>query len=97
MIRKLKDSNNQIFIRNARLADSPPPSPPHTPRFPPRQLRVTAGVPQVVVPFGVAALGAPLASPLAQAFYYGAAAAGATPYGVGLDHATLKDLIKKQM
>ncbi|RVE42331.1 hypothetical protein evm_013005 [Chilo suppressalis] len=42
-------------------------------------------------------LGAPLAPPLAQAFYYGAAAANATPYGLGLDHTTLKELIKKQI
>lgn len=92
------------------------PTPPHHPlyhhahEFPHHpdlaQLRVSsAGVAQVVVPFGVggalggglAALGAPLAPPLAQAFYYGAAAATATPYGMGLDHATLKDLIKKQI
>ena len=72
---------------------------PPPPTLPPWQLRVTpGGMAQVVVPFGgLAALGAPLAPPLAQAFYYGAAAATAAPYGMGLDHATLKDLIKKQM
>ncbi|XP_063392021.1 la-related protein 1 [Cydia fagiglandana] len=39
----------------------------------------------------------PLAAPLAQAFYYGAAHATSAPYGLGLDQATLKDLIKKQI
>ncbi|CAB3240945.1 unnamed protein product [Arctia plantaginis] len=77
---------------------------PHHPDL--AQLRVSSGgVAQVVVPFGVGgalgaplgALGAPMAPPLAQAYYYGAAAATATPYGMGLDHATLKDLIKKQI
>ncbi|XP_063899457.1 la-related protein 1 isoform X2 [Helicoverpa armigera] len=70
---------------------------PHHPDL--AQLRVSAGgVAQVVVPFGgLATIGAPLAPPLAQAFYYGAAAATAAPYGIGLDHATLKDLIKKQI
>ncbi|CAH2230579.1 jg19024 [Pararge aegeria aegeria] len=52
-------------------------------------------LPQVVLRYGLGAL--PLAPPLAQAFYYGAAAATGAPYGVGLDQATLKDLIKKQM
>ncbi|KAJ8706608.1 hypothetical protein PYW07_012686 [Mythimna separata] len=70
---------------------------PHHPDL--AQLRVSAaGVAQVVVPFGgLTALGAPLAPQMAQAFYYGAAAATAAPYGMGLDHATLKDLIKKQI
>ncbi|XP_048002479.1 la-related protein 1 isoform X4 [Leguminivora glycinivorella] len=39
----------------------------------------------------------PIAAPLAQAFYYGAAHATSAPYGLGLDQATLKDLIKKQI
>ncbi|XP_039762805.1 la-related protein 1 isoform X2 [Pararge aegeria] len=52
-------------------------------------------MPQVVLRYGLGAL--PLAPPLAQAFYYGAAAATGAPYGVGLDQATLKDLIKKQI
>ncbi|XP_061381937.1 la-related protein 1B isoform X2 [Danaus plexippus] len=46
-------------------------------------------LPQVVLRYGLGAL--PLAPPIAQAFYYGSA-----PY-VGLDQATLKDLIKKQI
>ncbi|XP_045783270.1 la-related protein 1 isoform X1 [Maniola jurtina] len=60
------------------------------------QLRVAQpALPQVVLRYGLGAL--PLAPPLAQAFYYGAAAATGAPYGVGLDQATLKDLIKKQI
>ncbi|XP_037869919.1 la-related protein 1 isoform X4 [Bombyx mori] len=38
-----------------------------------------------------------LGAGLAQAYYYGAAAATAAPYGLGLDQVTLKDLIKKQI
>ncbi|CAG9577592.1 unnamed protein product [Danaus chrysippus] len=54
------------------------------------QLRVAQpGLPQVVLRYGLGGL--PLAPPIAQAFYYGSA-----PY-VGLDQATLKDLIKKQI
>ncbi|KAJ0184246.1 hypothetical protein K1T71_000669 [Dendrolimus kikuchii] len=64
------------------------------------QLRVAnPAVPQglVLQYSGLQPLGPPLAPPLAQAYYYGAAAATATPYGIGLDQATLKDLIKKQI
>ncbi|KAM3955526.1 LOW QUALITY PROTEIN: la related protein [Aphomia sociella] len=71
---------------------------PHHPDL--AQLRVAqAGVAQglVLQYSALAPLGAPLGAPLAQAFYYGAAAATATPYGMGLDQATLKDLIKKQI
>ncbi|CAH2083464.1 unnamed protein product [Euphydryas editha] len=56
------------------------------------QLRVQPAIPQVVLRYGIGGLPIP---PLAQAFYYGAA--GGAPYGMALDQATLKDLIKKQI
>lgn len=63
----------------------------------PWQLRVAQpALPQVMLPYNQLSQ-IPLAPPLAQAFYYGAATATAAPYGIGLDQATLKDLIKKQM
>lgn len=46
---------------------------------------------------GMQPLAAQMAPPLAQAYYYGAAAATAAPYGIGLDKATLKDMIRKQI
>ncbi|XP_013141859.1 PREDICTED: la-related protein 1 isoform X1 [Papilio polytes] len=52
------------------------------------QLRAQAGVAQGLMLH----YGAVHVAPLAQAFYY-----NAPPYGLGLDHATLKDLIKKQI
>ncbi|VVC90768.1 unnamed protein product [Leptidea sinapis] len=57
----------------------------------------------LVLHYGLGALGPPGALPpalgpqLAQAYYFGAAAATGTPYGMGLDQGTLKDLIKKQI
>ncbi|KAL0808950.1 hypothetical protein ABMA28_012609 [Loxostege sticticalis] len=97
--------------RRGRPASAQPPLPhvahrvahPHLPYHHPdyhhpdlQPLRVGQGVvgAGLVVQYG---LGAPLQPPLAQAFYYGAAAATQAPYGIGLDHATLKDLIKKQI
>ncbi|XP_045509161.1 la-related protein 1-like isoform X3 [Colias croceus] len=65
------------------------------------QLRVAQPpLPQgLVLHYGIGALAPPpqLAPPLAQAYYFGAAAAGGAPYGIGLDQVTLKDLIKKQI
>ncbi|KPJ18389.1 La-related protein [Papilio machaon] len=52
------------------------------------QLRAQPGVAQGLMLH----YGALHVAPLAQAFYY-----NAPPYGLGLDHATLKDLIKKQI
>ncbi|XP_053622624.1 la-related protein 1 isoform X3 [Plodia interpunctella] len=94
-------------VRRARPASALPAVPPHLHYYPHdlahhpdlAQLRVAqAGVAQgLVLQYSGLPLGAPLGAPLAQAFYYGAAAATAAPYGVGLDPATLKDLIKKQI
>lgn len=74
------------------------PLPPPTPTFAPKQLRIPqAGLAQgLVMQYPGLALGG-LGAGLAQAYYYGAAAATAAPYGLGLDQVTLKDLIKKQM
>ncbi|XP_072946656.1 la-related protein 1 [Epargyreus clarus] len=64
-----------------------------------QQLRAQPALPQgLVLHYGaLGPLAPPLAPPLAQAYYYGAAAATTAPYGLGLDPATLKDLIKKQI
>ncbi|XP_041983865.1 la-related protein 1 isoform X3 [Aricia agestis] len=59
------------------------------------QLRVQPALPQgLVLHYGALGLAPPLA-PVAQAFYYGNT--NNTQYGMGLDQATLKDLIKKQI
>ncbi|XP_047543007.1 la-related protein 1 isoform X2 [Vanessa atalanta] len=59
---------------------------------PPHALYHHPDMPQVVLRYGIGGL--PIA-PLAQAFYYGAASGA--PYGMALDQATLKDLIKNQI
>lgn len=46
---------------------------------------------------GLRGMGPPIGPQLAQAYYYGAAAATSAPYGIGLDQTTLKDFIKKQI
>ncbi|XP_045489124.1 la-related protein 1 isoform X1 [Pieris rapae] len=55
--------------------------------------------PGAIAPGGLTpgALTSAMAPPLAQAYYFGAAAANTAPFGIGLDQVTLKDLIKKQI